>query len=991
MFRTSISTPVAPRVATVCKAFLNGCRRLLKPIPIFSSGKMQIPVLRMRCDHSYCLVIVGIMVILTSPASGKEYQAERIYSWNFQIDSDRNFDQKPDGWKRRQDRQHPAYIEMRIATRSPETAKIAIEAQSTLAGWMQAWKTGRIRPNYIPESAPPELANLLDRTVLNNCLEISMDGGAAELVGPMFPMESRYSYNLTAEISCQELNGHFAWIELHLLNEERQVIQVLQTEKMHGTFDWKHLFTEIASQPGEELKWGQIHLMVEPHSSTILAGIARFDSINIYRMPRLTLQTPLKYHLAQPGEEFDVLCEAMGIREHDAHVTFELQDHLGNRLREHAARLEISDSGKGTAAGAAPVSELAAANQPHQTAADAPTRSSKPHYVSTRSVHRSVDGQTTWRLQLDKPGLYRVKVKLGASGSSQQREILIGVMRELPTITSGPFGWSMPPWGERLSIEEVPDLVSRFGASWVKLPVWFDPDDSLTADKLIALIERLQAQGSQVVGKLDQPPLRLRETFGDSDDQLHAVNIFREPKDWEPVLEPVLTRIGMKLPWFQIGEDGDHSFVGKLELAETIASLRARMQTYSQELKLALSWNWLDPTPATEGTAWNAIHYSTAPQVTSEELDRYVANAPQQHELWVNIDPLTGNRYSLLDRVRDLTERMISVKRSAVKAAFVCDPLRPEFHLFTAQKKLGEILIPWHELVANLSSASYIGSIELPNKSINHVLADGNEALMVMWNDNPTSEQMFLGDKLQATDLFGREITVDVVQSERGTAEQEIPVDQWPIIVRGVNLDVIRFHQLFKLENDSLDGSATIGLVIPVSITNTLPQSASGKVTVVSPSLLNGDRSESPLQLSNGLTQSKQLPVFVRNDASAGEHRLRFDFDLMSNGPYHFSIYRNATLGSGEIELTWDATRQEKGRIELRVEVRNESEDIVSFDCKLFPPGLPYHRFRINDSKPGLTVQEIPLMLSDFPEGTEAWLRCELIGTGRVLNYRLKL
>ncbi len=945
----------------------------------------------------YLLAIVSIIGVLTSPASSRENQAERVFNWDFQRDSDRNFDQKPDGWKRRQDRKHPAYIDMRIATRSPETARIALDAQSTIAAWMLAWKTGRLHPNYVPESAPPELAKLLDRTVLDNCLEISMDGGAAELVGPMFPMENRYSYNLSAEISCERLDGHFAWIELHLLDDAMQVVQILRTDKLQGTVDWHTLNTEIASHPEKELKWGQIHLMVTPHSSTVLAGIARFDSINIYRMPRLTLHTPLKYHLALPGEEFDVHCEAMGIREHDARVLFELQDHLGNRLRDHASKLQTSNSGDArVSATELATKKLVAPGRAVEEWASPPSRadevSPKPYYIASRTAHRCVDGQSTWRLKLDKPGLYRVSVKLGAnSENSQRREILIGVMGDQDKKIAGPFGWSLPPFGDRLSIDEVPDMVSRFGASWIKLPVWFDPTDAPTADKLVELIERLQSQGAQVVGKLDQPPQRLRETFGDSDDELYAVNIFREPKEWEPTLEPVLTRIGMKLPWFQIGDDGDTSFVGKNELGETVASLRARMQTYSQELKLALNWTWLDPAPDATVTPWNAVHFSTSPQATADELERYIASSPSQYELWVNIDPLVGSRYTLLDRVRDLTQRMISIKRSSVTAAFVSDPLRPELRLFTSQKKIGEMLIPWHQLVSNLGGANYVGSIEFPGGSVNHVLADGNDAIMLMWNNKSTTEQMFLGDNLQASDLFGREVTIDAVRSERGTPEQLIPVDEWPIIVRGVNLGIIRFHQQFNLVTDSLDSSTIIGQSIPVSITNTLPQSASGKVTVVSPTLLSGDRSESQLQLSNGLTHEKSLPIFVRNDASAGEHRLRFDFDLISNKPYHFSIYRNTKLGSGDIELTWDATRQDDDQMELRVEIRNDTEGLVGFDCKLFPPGSPYHRFRINDSKPGITVQEIRLMLRDVPEGSEAWLRCEQIGTGRVLNYRLHL
>jgi hypothetical protein len=931
------------------------------------------------------LLIVGICLITTSPAIAKDNGAERVQHWGFQRDSDHNFDQKPDGWKRRQDRQHPAYIEMRIAPRSQETARTALAAQSTLANWYRIWETGQLQSNYIPESPPQVLSQLLDKTVLDNCLEISMDGGAAELVGPIFPMENRYSYAMTAELSCEKLNGHFAWIELHLLDQSQQTIQILSTEKLQGTTDWQRLDTEIASHPGGELHWGQIHLKVAPHNSTVLTGMARFDSINIYRMPRLSLHTPLRYHIAQLGEEFGVSCEAMGIRQHDAHVLFELQDHLGQRLLEHAADLEVTSS-----SGEAPTSQLASPAENTHDSPDSVRRA--PHFVSTRSDHRSVDGQATWNLKLDKPGLYRVRVNLGAGTSeSQQREILIGVLNELDAKVSGPFGWSLAAFDDRLSIDEVPELVSRFGASWLKLPVWFDPADALTADKLIALIERLQALGTQVVGKLDQPPQSLKDTFGDNHDQVHAVNIFREPKNWEPALEPVLTRIGMKLPWFQIGGDSDFSFIGKSELAETISGLRARMQTYSQELKLALNWTWLDPPPEATAAPWNAVHYTTSPQATATELEQYINQASTTHQLWVSIDPLAGSHYRLLDRVRDLTSRMLAIKRSAVSAAFVSDPLRPEFRLFTEDKKIGEMLIPWRELVHALGDAEYVGSIEMPAGSVNHVLTDQNETLMLIWNERESIEQAYLGDELHATDLFGRKIELETAQSERGTTEQRIPVTPWPIIIRGVDPDLIGFQMAFQLKFDSLSSSLVTGQTIPVSITNTLPQSATGKVTVVSPSLLSGDKSESTIQLSNSLNQLKLLPVFIRNDASAGVHRLRFDFDLISSKPYHFSIYRWTSLGSGDIELTWDVTRSTDGLTELRVQIRNESEQTVAFDCKLFPHGKPYHRFRIQDSKPGVTVQEIRLRLGDVAEGSEAWLRCEQVGTGRILNYRLPL
>lgn len=262
---------------------------------------------------------------------------------------------------------------------------------------------------------------------------------------------------------------------------------------------------------------------------------------------------------------------------------------------------------------------------------------------------------------------------------------------------------------------------------------------------------------------------------------------------------------------------------------------------------------------------------------------------------------------------------------------------------------------------------------------------------MLLWNDVPTVEQTYLGDQLQASDVWGKNVSVREARSERGYPEQQFSVGPWPIFVRGIDLNVVRFHQKFELQLKNLDNGIAMAQTIPVSISNTLPQNATGKVTVVSPALLNGDRSESPLQLANGVQQNKALPVFIRTDASAGSHRLRFDFDLMANKQYNFSIYRSVVLGLGDIELIWDTTRREDDWLELRVEIRNNTELPATFDCKLFPVGRPYQRFRIGESKPGTTVQEIRLKLNQVERGSEAWLRCEQIGVGRVLNYRIQL
>lgn len=945
-----------------------------------------------------CAVIVGITVVLPSLAEAKDLRAERVYKWDFQRDNDINFDLLPDDWKRRLDREHPSYIDMRIAPRSPEASLVALQAQGTLATWIHAWETGRWEANYIAETMPPDLAHLLDRTVLDNCLEITMDGGAAELVSPVFPMEHRFSYALQAELSCTALDGHTVWVELQLMDESQRVLQVLATDSLQGTVDWQRLSTKIATSPSPELRFGRIHVRVVPHSSTLLTGIARFDSISVYRMPRLSLTTELPFYVARPGEEFRVDCIATGIRAGDASVRFELRDHLDEILREESVALTRM---------AAPAFEEAPQDLPTEASEQHPAHSKAlagsgksphkvPHYVSSHLQRPALDGQAAWTLQLPEPGLYRVKVNLGIGGEqSQRRQILIGVMPKEPAQAAGPFGWSLAQVGDRLSANELLEMVSRFGAGWVKLPVWLDPSDPVATERLITLIERLQGLGIQVVGKLDQPPTSLRQYFGENVDRAYAVNTFRDSEVWEAALQPTLTRIGMKLNWFQLGDDDDCSFVGNSNLVETITTIRNKMQSYCQKLNLALSWSWNDASPDAAGAPWNAIHFGNSPQLTAAELETYVSQQAPDADLWVNLDPLNGDRYSLLDRVRDLTQRMVAVKRSPVAAAFVNDPLRPELRLFTPQKSVGEMLIPWHTLVSKLGAAKYEGSIEFPGKSVNHVFTThherGDETVMLLWNDQPTIEHIYLGDHLQASDVWGKSIAIATTLSEQAAPQQQLSIGPWPVFVQGVDLDIIRFEQKFQMQLDSLANALAVAREIPVALTNTFPQNAVGSVTVVCPTLLNSARSQSPIQLPSGLKMEKSLPVFLRPDASAGKHRLRFDFDLTAGKPYQFSIYRSVKLGQGDIELSWESTRTADDWLEMRVEVQNNTPDPVRFDCKLFPVGQPYVRFQIHESRPGTTIQDVRVKLNQVQPGTEAWLRCEQIGDGRLLNYRIPL
>ncbi len=955
---------------------------------------------RLVTQLSQLLSIVLVFLNCTT-VLGQDLRAEKIQGWDFQRQDDQNHDKEPDGWRRRRDRQHPAYIVAKIVPRDRQRAFEAHREQLFAAKVLNAFESGRWDASYVPESIPPAIAHIMDRFVFDNCLEVTMDGGSAEIVSPLFPVDPRFSYSLAAEASCLGLDGHEAWAELQLLDGEERLLESLVTSRIGGTVDWQKLSTSVASNSAKTLRWGRVHLKVAPRDQLLIHGLARFDSIGIHRLPRLSLTTELPEHVALPQQPFAVKCAAMGIRHHSSTVRFELRDHLYNLLDSRSIQLvptasdvDLTDPSMNMAATAA--GALAGASpRPHyvsKSSAKTPSMASaNAHSDAANAQSPTYDGTAVWELQLETPGLYRVSVALGDGGQTLDRQMLIGVLEDHPAMEGGPFGWSIHRLDQIVAPEDIPHFVERYGAGWVKFPVWFELADTQLADRLVKMTERLQALGTQCVGRLDQPPSSQRELFGEGNETLPALSLFRDSRAWEPVLEPVLTRMGLKLDWFQIGSDSDHSFQNHAELTELISEIRSRMQTYSQELKLAMCWMWLDIPTSDAGAPWNALHFSAEPELTAAELFRYANESSKlSSKAWVSLNLLDENQYELLDRVRDMTERMVVVKQTGVAAAFVLDPFESSRGLFRPDRSLGELLIPWTNVVAAIGDKNYLGTVDLPGSSQNHAFASNTDAVMLVWNDVPGKEQLHLGSQVTATDVWGRHVPVEQIQLSNGVREQRFQVDQWPIVVRGIDARVVRWRQQFKVELDNL--ASTIGELqeLPLTVVNTLDEPTAGKLALYAESLLGTNAAGMPLQLPKSGRQTIALPLSLRPDASAGKHSLRFDVDTSTTaGALRFSVYRNITLGAGDIEFKWDISRKSEATVELRIELTNNTTEPTSFDCKYFPAGQPYQRFQVLDARPGITLREISLNLSAEDERQGAWIRCEEIGTGRILNYRL--
>ncbi len=912
----------------------------------------------------------------------QDLEADLVQAWEFQRSDLNPSDQWPKGWKRRQDRDHPAFLVMKVVPRNPAAAIAATKSQGTLSLLWDKYESGNLMTPQNPERIAAPVSKLLD-TVVDRCFELQMDGASAEVIGPIVRLDPRYSYGLEALVQCAGLNGHRAWLELEMLDAKLQTVSSSTTEEVSGTSDWQRVQCINSQDHSEPFQAARVHIIVERNQSREFRGFVRFDSIRLNRVPRLELKSNLKMSVANSGQECEITCTAIGInnREENPTVRFQLLDELGHIVEQESVLL---------------VPAIDSRSEPSPTAA-----SDKGLLVGTNTfgtagtlASRTSNGQSKWKIRLNTPGHFTARVYLGKHASRiQGKSLPLAVVDTTAFDGEGPFGWSLPAGLDHEQLRTIPQLVRTFGASSIKIPVWLDVnEDADSIDQIAWLIERLQSQAVKCVGVIDQPPASQRKQFNDSTDRLPIVTIFQNKSIWEPLLAPILSRMTMKLSWFQLGNDDDHSFLANEQLTKTVSEVRASVQSYSQEVHLAIAWPWLNALPQGEVLPWEATQLSLRPELRTHELPSYVSDKSHVGTTkWLTFDLLSATQYSLLDRVRDMAERMAVMKKLGVTAAFVTKPIDPDVGLFNSNFEPQAISVPWRTLSQHIGSALYVGQIALPNRSENHVFQRGGEAMMLLWNETGTAEKLYLGPNVDAVDLWGRQVTVEQNRLASGAVEQSIQVGPWPIILRGVDLAVARFRMEFQLGTASLKSLAGRGQSVPVTLRNPFGKAIRGTMELVAPSLVEQGQTTTLIQISPDQPLEKEYPLELRSDVSAGKHAVRFDFQVEADRTERFSTYHEFTVGFEDIDFQWQLQKVSDSVVHVRIAATNKGNAVTTFQCKLFPPPYPYQHFQIANLMPGNSNREVLLQLPKVEDGAEYWIRCEEVGTRRMLNYRVKL
>ena len=788
-------------------------------------------------------------------------------------------------------------------------------------------------------------------------LLIDLDGGGGAAYSPPTPVSPLFSCVLETYVKTNGLKYDQAFLSITFLNQKKQALEVVESPRLGATDGWRKVRLGPVSPGSDEAQWVVVGLHLEPiHPGRRedLHGTAAFTDVWLGRLPRMTLSSGSKTNLFARSERIEVTCHTSGFSEERPRVVFELEDAFGRHLAKHQQHLETE-----------------AARDP------------------ATGKHRDDLGRlghAVWSPPIAEAGFYRVRATIqGVHSMVYQRDLPLAVIEPMASPLGSEFGWSLPHGAEPLSLPGLAPILLHAGVRWVKYPVWFAGAEAESQiQEFQTFQDRLGMQGIEVVGILWEPPADVRAHFGPAQG-LTAADVFGGPAEtWVSSLEPILTRLQVR--YCQLGQDQDTSFVGYPQLLDRVESVQATLNRLGRDVQLSVAWGWLNrlPPPGRGKPPWQIVSLSASPPLTSEEMGVYLrATAANKFQRWVVLEPLSKQRYTLDVRTIDLIRCILAAKIHQAEGIFVPEPFSNDRGLMNADGSLGELFLPWRTAALLLGGATYLGSLELPGGSTNHVFSRSEDAVMVVWNKQPSEEVGYFGENVRQYDLWGRSLTV----GKREQA-QVLSVGTMPTFVTGMQDAAARWNMAVAMKRQRIPSIYGQPQENAVLLKNSFPQGVAGRMELVMPEMWTVEPRQVAFRLARGEEVRQPFQIILPPDATGGYHAVRLDFEIHADRPYRFSVYRRIHVGLDDIFIETSTQLNQRGELEVEQRFVNDTPEKVSFRCQLFAPTRQRQKTDVVSLGTGRDVRVYQLPDGESLIGRTLWIRAEEINGPRVLNYR---
>lgn len=929
------------------------------------------------------LLAAFLCLLILPVASARHADSIAVFHCAFGEDWDVNYDRWPDRWVRKAGPEYPHYV------------NIAIGEDAAAAG--------------------------------GNCLSIRLDGAAAAVVSPPISVISRFSYYLEAVLKNEQLNHSKVVARLEFCDASGRVLQVETTEEIGNTNGWQKVFIGPVEPHDPSIDRVVVSLQVVRGDKGDLQGRVSLADVWLERLPRIDITTNNLSNVYTRLEGVEVKCAVSGIRERDPEIHFELFDESNHLLQRESFRLDgqlIVDKKK------RPVGIAAGSSGPD-----------------------GYEGTRTWKPRIPDYGFYRVAVRMVSSESdaslegsirplgSRTVDLVVAPPLEMPR--KGEFGWTLPDGDQPLAFQELSRLLPEVGVNLVKVPVWFSANNPRRGDELIRFVEMLGASYIDVVGIIDRPPAAAAGPNMPRDISIADV-LSVESSPWSAALEPVMSRLALRVRWWQLGSDFDTSLIGLPTLNKRMEKLRTALFRFGQDVRLGLCSEWEASSIYSGKVAWDFVQLTTPVQPSSQSLDQLIVAQPSNTaQRWIMIEPADATSISATisepdealcmpicavsgglvvplatwvetavemprqseafrkARATDFVHRLIKAKLHGADAIFVARPFDNERGLMREDGMPSELLLPWRTTAAMLGGAKYLGEIQLPAGSENRIfLRPDGQVVMVLWSVAPAREVLYLGANVRHIDLTGR--TRQVTQQGR---DQVIEVGPIPTFVLGLHEAIARWRMYARFEHTQIPSIFSKPHANAMVFKNFFPQGIGGsaKLVVVQNQLTNesGIRSEAISILDRWTIEPPKAAFQLAPDAETkfpfdiklknalfGKQPIRIDFTIEAEERLQFSVYSEIEVGTADLTLEVRSYLDKDGMLVVEQHMTNLTDRLADFKCHLRSFGRQPKRMHIYrlGRQPDRKVYRIP----DGRElvGKEMLLEIEELNGPRMLHYR---
>ena len=642
-----------------------------------------------------CAVVAGLILSVNVVAEETRHpDAVPVFQCTFGDDWDVNFDQWPDRWARKTGSGLPHYV------------NIAIQEDSTAVG--------------------------------HKCLQIDLDGASAEVESPPIRVMPRFSYVFEAQLKNTGLKFSTAVITLDFCDSNGRVLQTEKTEPLSVTNGWQAIRLGPVEPRDPAINRVVIGLSVQRSSKGDLQGRVSLADVWLGRLPRIDVSTNNACNVYTQLDGAEVQCALSGIKEQNPEIDFQLLDGANKELQRKHFRLDgkliVDEAGRGT------------------------------EVTDGGKGAEGYEGTIKWHPTIPDYGFYRVVVLMksaqSAKGNSDpekqlgSRTVDLVVVPPLPLPRRGEFGWTLPDGDRPLPFQDLSRLLPEIGINWVKVPLWFDATKPRRGDDIIRFVELLGASNIDVVGIIDRPPVQANPTGRQHRAKSIAEILSQDSTTWAASLEPVMTRLSLRVRWWQLGGDFDTSFASLQDLNKRIGELRTALFRFGQDVRMGMSREWTSANAHTGDVSWDFEQLCTEKRPSDAKFAELLAipngNSAKR---WVMVEPpakLAGAQNAaeaFETRATEFVRRLIAAKVSGADAIIIAKPFNDENGLMRADGMPAELLLPWRTTAAMLGGAQYIGQIQLPGGSENRIFLRGDgQVVMVAWNREPTREVLYLGD-----------------------------------------------------------------------------------------------------------------------------------------------------------------------------------------------------------------------------------------------------